>query len=198
MKATLLGFTVKARGNLVLASLALLLWPLLMIARSGETNDPASEATTFHVGMSRACFQNVNRNDAVAAYRVFLENSGRRFGNRYRADPQVFEDAATFEAAIQQTPIHMAVIDAWQYVHMDIRRTMKPFFAVMGDGRVGRKYLVLTRHDSGLRTLAEMRGKAILELELISANAGRVWLDTRLLSENRDPGHVLRHRGSGG
>jgi phosphonate transport system substrate-binding protein len=137
----------------------------------------------FYVGMSKACFRDVNRNDATAAYRVFLERSGLRFGDVYKAEPEVFEDAPAFEAAIRQTPMRMAVIEAWQFLEMDIRRTMRPFFAVMENGKVGRKYLVLTRRSGGLRTLADLRGKAILELEVASANVGRAWLDTRLLSE---------------
>jgi phosphonate transport system substrate-binding protein len=152
-------------------------------ALAAESNNLAPNALVFHVGISQFCFRNVNRNDAIAAYRIFLENSGRKFGNVYKAEPRVFEDTSEFEQAIQKTPIQMAVLGAWQFLTMDIHGTMKPFFVAVENGKVGRKYVVLTRRDSGLQTLADLRGKSILELEVASANVGRAWLDTRLLSE---------------
>jgi hypothetical protein len=114
---------------------------------------------------------------------VFLENQGRRIGKIYQADPRVFDDRPSFEAAIQQQPMHMAVMDAWQFLTMDIHRQMKPFFTVMANGKVGRRYLVLTRRDSGLRTLRSLRGKSLLQISAASASVGRAWLDTLLLSE---------------
>jgi phosphonate transport system substrate-binding protein len=137
----------------------------------------------FGVGLASVCFRNVNRNDAVAAYRVFLENQGRRLGRSYNADVQVFDETPAFETAIQQKPMKMAVMGAWQFLTMDVHRDMKPYFAIMENGKVGRKYLVLTRKDSGLETLRLLRGKSFLQLELASVNTGKVWLETQLLAE---------------
>ena len=167
-------------------AIALAAWWLWLLvgptAESAGTNQ-VTAPLVFRVGMARVCFRNVNRNDAMAAYTTFLEDSGRRFGNVYKAKPEVFEDTASFESAIQQDPMYLAVMDAWQFLTMDTQGKMTPCFAVMEGGRVGRKYLVLTRHDSGLRSLSDLRGKAILQLEVASANVGRAWLDTLLLVE---------------
>jgi ABC-type phosphate/phosphonate transport system substrate-binding protein len=150
-------------------------------ARGAETSQ-APEPIAFKVGMSSACFRNVNRNDAVAAYRVFLEATGRRYGNVFKADTEIFDDAPTFEAALRREPKHLAVIEVWQYLSMDLTRCYRPFFAVSEHGKVGRKYLILTRRNSGFQTLADLRGQKILELRHSSASVGRAWLNTLLLA----------------
>ena len=136
----------------------------------------------FSVGMAKVCFRNVNRNDAVAAYRGFLESCGRRFGNIYKADPVVYDDTPTFEAEIQRQPMNVTIVDAWQFLTMNIHAQVKPFFTVVENGKMGRKYVVLTRCDSGLTNLAALRGKDILELEYAGAGVGKAWFDTLLLS----------------
>jgi phosphonate transport system substrate-binding protein len=162
-----------------LAALGLLLspWP----ARALETNQ-ASAPEIFTVGMAKVCFLNVNRNDATAAYKVFLEKAARRFGNSYTVAAELYDDSPSFEAAIQREPMNVAVIDPWQFLTMDIHSQMKPCFTVVENGKVGRKYLVLTRRDSGLTNLMSLRGKDILELDFVSAGVGRIWFDTLLLA----------------
>lgn len=169
--------------TLVLSALGFLLPPQCL--RAAETNH-VSAVDIFSVGMAQLCFRNVNRNDAVAAYRGFLESAGHRFGNIYRADPVVYDDTRTFEADIHRQPMNVAVIGSWQFLTMDIHAQMKPFFIIAENGKAGRKYLVLTRRDSGLTNLPSLRGKDLLELEFVSQGVGKVWLDTALLTEKLD------------
>ena len=90
-------------------------------AVGAETNQPPAPVP-FRVGMSSACFRNVNRNDAVAAYRVFLEATGRQYGNVFKAETEVFDDAPTFETALRQEPKHLAVIEEQpEAVRRDVR-----------------------------------------------------------------------------
>ena len=168
------------KPRLHLAALLLLLsqWP----AWPDGTNQ-ATAPISFRVGMARICFRNVNRNDAAATFRAFLESAGRRQGNVFRADIEVFDDTPSFESAIQQQPMNIVILSAWQFFTMDVHQQVKPFFSIMENGRVGRKYLVLTRRDSGLDTLAALRGRDILQLEVASFYVAKAWLDARLLSE---------------
>ena len=164
----------------VLAALVALLSPWCI--RAAETN-LASAPEIYGVGMAKVCFRNVNRNDAIAAYKVFLESVGRRFGNIYTAVPEVYDDSPGFEAAILRQPMHLAVMDSLQFLTMDIHVQMKPFFTIVENGKLGRKYLVLTRRDSGLTNLAALQGKNILQYEFTSAGVGKIWFDTLLLSQ---------------
>ena len=143
-----------------------------------------NESLIFRVGLSSACFRNVNRNDVVAAYRVFVEATGRRYGNVFRAETEVFDDASSFELALSQQPKHLAVIEAWQYLTMDVNRLLQPLYGVVERGKAGRKYVVLARRDSGIHSLADLREKKILELKHAHTSVGTVWLNSLLRAAN--------------
>jgi phosphonate transport system substrate-binding protein len=164
----------------VLAALWLLLSP--GSARAATTNQ-AFAPEIFSVGMAKVCFRNVNRNDAIAAYKIFLESAGRRFGNIYTAAAEIYDDTPSFEADIQRQPMNVAVMNSWQFLTMNIQAQMRPFFTVAENGKVGRKYLVLTRRDSGFNSLASLRGKDFMGLEFVGAGVGKIWFDTLFLSE---------------
>jgi len=174
------------RWQLAAMGLALLLLWSVRSANSAETNTPG-EPVIFRVGMAKTSFHDVNHNDAAAAFRAFLETEGRNYGYKFVSNVQIFDDTPSFEAAIQQEPISLMVMDTWQYLRMDIHPQVKPFFTISENGKVGRRYLVLTRRDSGLQTLADLRGKAIIKLETASENVGEHWFETELLA-----GHLGR------
>ena len=176
--------TAANRRWLTLPVLALTAWLICpaIPARASETNPPAAPFL-FHVGMAKICFRDVRPDDATAAYRILLERNAREFGTVIKADTAVFDDTPAFESALQHQTIHMAIFNSWQFLQMDIHQQMQPIFVVMQNGKVGRKYLVLTRRGSGFNTLAALRGKDIIQQDVASSGPGKVWLETRLLSE---------------
>lgn len=135
----------------------------------------------LRVGFTKSCFLGVNRNDAEASFKAFLATVGRQRGYDVRSEVRIFEDTPSFEAAINRKEIHLAIIDSWQYVSMDIQKVMDPYFVPMAKDDVGRDYMVLTRQGSGLNTLQDLRGKEIARLEMGSATMGQPWLETLLM-----------------
>jgi ABC-type phosphate/phosphonate transport system substrate-binding protein len=137
-------------------------------------------AEFFNVGITRGAFRNVNPNDAAAAYTVFLETIGRRHGQHFKASTQIFDDPGAFETMIRGGSLHLSVVGAWDYLSMHIDDVAKPSFAVTENGQVGRRYLILTRRDSGLNALPDLRGKSLVKLDYASVGAALHWLDTLL------------------
>jgi phosphonate transport system substrate-binding protein len=164
--------------------MALAAFLLLLLAPAAHSAEPNSgrEPEVFQVGFTKASFRNVNQNDAAAAFRVFSDAIGRRFGNLIKSETRVFDDTPTFEAAIKGGSMKLMIMDAWQFLSMDIHQLVKPVFVVSENGKVGRKYLILTRRGSGLQTLADLRGKSIVQVEAASGHVGKHWLNTLLLA----------------
>jgi hypothetical protein len=135
---------------------------------------PAAELIPgeLRVGFTKTCFRGVNRNDAEASFKAFLATVGRQRGYDLNSQVRIFEDTASFEAAIKRGEIHLAIVDSWQYVSMDIQKAMEPNFVPVPKDDVGRNYLVLTRQGSKLDTLQDLRGKEIAQLEMGSAAMG--------------------------
>ena len=159
---------------------ALFLLLALPVAEPAEARKPM----TVHAGFTRYAFSNVNRNDAEASFRVFLQIVARKRGYEITSTTQVFEDAADFEPEIKAGRINLVILDSWRYLAMDIHPLVTPFFATSNQGQVGKRYVVLTRRDSQLNKLEDLRGKEIIETEVTNANLGRSWLETLLLSRS--------------
>jgi phosphonate transport system substrate-binding protein len=148
----------------------------------GPTLRPAEGSTAefFNVGITHVAFRNINPNDAAAAYMVVLEAIGRRHGRQFKATAQIFDDPRAYETAIRGGSLHLSAVGAWDYLSMKIDDVAKPMFVAMENGQVGRRYLVLTRRDSGLNDLSDLRGKSIVKLDYTAAGAALHWLDTLL------------------
>jgi ABC-type phosphate/phosphonate transport system substrate-binding protein len=150
-----------------------------------SANKPIAEF--FNVGITHAAFRNINPNDAAAAYMAVLETIGRHHGRHFKATTQIFDDPAAYEAAIRGGSFHLSVVGAWDYLSMHIDDVAKPRFVVVENGQIGRRYLVLTRRDSGLNALSDLRGKNILKLDYAALGAALRWLDTLLAAGRLGP-----------
>ena len=136
----------------------------------------------FGVGLTQSCFLNVNRNDAEAAFKSFMRTVGVNRGYHLQTETHVFDDTAAFEKAIKAGRIQLAILNAWQFLTMDIHDHVKPFFVPTERGQVGKRHVLLTRRGSGFDTLASLRGQGLTRLEIANASLGRYWLETLLLA----------------
>lgn len=165
--------------------MSLLLFPTLSGGQTGEL-----KRGTLNVGFMQSCFKGVNRNDAQAAFKAFLATVGRQRGYDLESRVEIFEDAPTFEAAINRKEIHLAIFDSWQYLSMNVRQVMDHYFVPVPKETIGRQYMLLTRRGSGLNALNDLRGKELTRLEMGSATMGGPWLNTLLLVN----GHASQDR----
>ena len=164
----------------------LLRLPVLLAAVAAGAAEPADNLTpvTLNVGFVSASFQNVNRADAESAFGVLAKTVGRQRGYCVTTRTKIFETADEIEAAVKTGGVNVAIVDSWKYVSMNPAGYMTPCFVTSEQGQAAKKYLLLTRRDSGLNTPAALRGKTIVELEVANSNAGRAWLDTLLLENH--------------
>lgn len=161
------------------AALALGLLLALGIFRLGQAAE--LKAGVLSIGFTKSCFLGVNRNDVEASFKAFLATVGRQRGYDLEPRVQIFEDTPSLEKAINMKGVHLAVIESWQYMSMDIHKAMDSVFACMPNAKAGRNYAVLTRQGSGFNTLADLRGKEITRLEMGSTAMAEPWLETLLM-----------------
>jgi phosphonate transport system substrate-binding protein len=173
----------KSRRNRARALGALLMFLSVPPAWSG-VQDKDLKPASMSVGFTKTLFLNVNRNDVASTFKALSKTVGRRRG--YLIDPQtrVFDDATAIESALKDDSVMLFIVDSWQFLSLDIHKFVKPYFVTADQGKVGKKYVLLTRRGSGLDTLADLRGKDIVEMEATGANLGRPWLETLLLTNH--------------
>jgi len=134
------------------------------------------QAESLRVGFTRSAFLSVNRNDAEAAFRVFTRTVGQNRGYSIEATVQVFENSTDLAPVLRDEGVNLLILDTWTYLDLDARDRLEPRFVSSDQGRVARRFLVLTRRNSGLGTLAELEGKSLNLLATANAELGQRWL----------------------
>ena len=155
---------------------------LLLVVSAWHTGQAAElKPRVLRVGFTKTCFQGVNKNDAEASFKTFLATVGRQRGYELEPIVEIFDALPAFVTAINEGKIQLAIIDPWQYLSMDIRKEMPPYFTPALKDEVGRSYAILTRRGNALHTLGDLRGKDFVRLEIGAATMGQPWLETLLL-----------------
>ena len=155
---------------------------LLLVVSIWHTGQAAElKSRVLRVGFTKSCFQGVNKNDAEVSFKTFLATVGRQRGYELEPIVEIFDALPAFVTAINEGKIQLAIIDPWQYLLMDIRKVMPPYFTPVPKDEVGRSYAILTRRGSEFHSLGDLRGKDFVRLEIGAATMGQPWLETLLL-----------------
>ena len=177
--------TLSAKFHRRVAPVLGVLLTVLWIAPSWA-KEPSGELKkeSLSVGFTPRAFANMNRNDLEAAFKALAETLGRKRGYLITSSTRLFEETSAFEAAIKDGSVRLAVMDAWTYLSMNLGGMVTPSFVATEQGKLGKRYVVLTRQGSGLNTLPDLRGKDIAEYLVAGSSMGRFWLES-LLRTNR-------------
>ena len=140
--------------------------------------------TRLKVAFNQSNFVSVNRNDAEAAFKVFVETAGKKRGYAVQSEMEVFNTAAEFAKGIVEKRVQLAIIDCWDYLSFDLRGVMEPAFVFVEPGGALESYVLVTGREKGAQSLQELRGQDIVLLENANANLSRLWLETMLLERN--------------
>lgn len=150
---------------------------------AGAAEPPASPRNeVLTIGLTRTAFLGLNRNDMEAALKVLAQTVGRKRGYQVQVRTQYYEDAPAFAQAIQTGAVRLAIADSWTYLGMRLGDVATPCFVSMEQKKVGKPYFLLSRRESGLDSLANLRGRKLALLEVVNSSLGRPWLETLLLS----------------
>jgi ABC-type phosphate/phosphonate transport system substrate-binding protein len=172
------------RGGVLgrVACLALLLCGLFRPAAAAVA--PAEPVpVSMKAGFMASAFLQSNRNDVEAALKALAESIGRERGFQVTVQSRSFHNAATFHEAIKAGEINVAVYDSLTFVAEPHPGDLTPVFIPVPKSALGRRYQVLVRRDSGLRTLDDLRAKSIVELQAPDLSVGHTWLLSLLLAK---------------
>jgi phosphonate transport system substrate-binding protein len=144
---------------------------------------PSEPLRREHLDMvfSTSLFRAVNRNDAIAAVRVWASMVGRANGFQVDSAVEVVDDVAAARKRVLAGSAGVLAIDAVEYFELSDISTVEPVFCAMkGDGNVPPCYQLLVGANSGIASLEGLRGKNVIIQANTGANLGKVWLDAML------------------
>jgi len=137
--------------------------------------------TRLDMVFSSSLFRSVNRNDAIAAVRVWGSMVGRKRG--FQVDPtvDVLDDVAEIRKRVQAGLAGILALDVVEYLKLADLPAVEPIFcALRGQVDTPPRYLLLVRGESGISSLEALRGKTTIIHASTGANLGQVWLDAML------------------
>jgi ABC-type phosphate/phosphonate transport system substrate-binding protein len=130
---------------------------------------------------STSLFRSANRNDAIAAVRVWASMFGRTHG--FQVDPTVeaVDDVAEVRKRVLDGSANVLALDVVEYFELADLTAVEPVFCAMrGEGSVPPRYLVLVGAESGISSFEALRGKTTIIHANTGANLGQIWLDALL------------------
>ena len=130
---------------------------------------------------SSSLFRSTNRNDALAAVRVWASMIGRNRGLLVDPTVDMVDDVAEIRKRVQAGSAGVLALDALEYLKLADLTVIEPVFcARRGEEDIPPRYLVLVRGESGISSLEALRGKSAIIHANTGANPGQVWLDAML------------------
>lgn len=147
----------------------------------------APDVDTLRVMFSPDVFTSVNRNDALAAAKAWIETVGRGRGLDLLVLVDTYDSKDGLRGTIRSRTADLFIISAMDYLELGAEQALLDAqFMPQKDGVVLDKYVLLTRRDRGV-SLPDLRGKQVLFLKAIGANLTRAWMTTLLKESGLGP-----------
>jgi ABC-type phosphate/phosphonate transport system substrate-binding protein len=121
--------------------------------------------------------------DAKAATELIAREISRNMGLSETPRVTVYPDLKSLTGAVRRGEVDIATMPSIDYLRVRDTGLLVP--AVVGAHNNGRgsRFVLITRRDSGLRSVADLRGKSILLLPEHKHEASSVWLDVLIMKE---------------
>lgn len=135
----------------------------------------------FRVGFSMNIFTDVNVNDAKASIKVWAQTVAREQGISTDADTALYRSFGEISHALETKSVDLVACTAIEYWKLCTTVDFDPLFiSIQHDHQVS-EYLILSHRNSGVRSLADLRGRNLLIFVNPRLELGEIWLDTLLL-----------------
>jgi hypothetical protein len=152
----------------------LVLLPIAVSATGAAAKDLLRVTFSPHV------FAQVNRNDALASTRVWIEAVGHKRGLDLDVQVETFASSAALQEVIRSQADDLYILSTMEYLDLGAEQSLlDPLFVPQNGDFVIDEYALLMRRDRR-GALPDLRGKSVLFLSNVGANLGRLWLDTEL------------------
>jgi ABC-type phosphate/phosphonate transport system substrate-binding protein len=127
---------------------------------------------------------NVNRNDAQAALKVWAELMGQQKGFLLDSKVDIVDTVGELIARLESHSVDALVICVTEFLELEARHLAVPVFTNGRHGQALYSYVVVVNRSSTATGIAGLRGKNVLVSSRTSENAGVAWIDV-LLSKER-------------
>jgi ABC-type phosphate/phosphonate transport system substrate-binding protein len=157
-----------------------------LLATAAFPQPAPSTETTVRLGFSARDMGNTNRADVTAAMKAWLQTVTRERNLIVDTYPEVFDSVGDMANALRHERIDVIIVPTDQFVLLEKIVPLSSQFASKVNGKISEQYVVLVQKDRPYKTLKDLRGETIIEMDHPRNSLAPLWLDAELL-RNRLP-----------
>ena len=168
-------------------------WVLILIALISFLLNPVRgaevlpEPMMLRFGFSSTLFPSIKKADAEASIKVWGDRAlGARLTDAVTV-PLYFERSEDLLAAFSREEIDLVALRGLELFLVADDLKLNALILNSVNGSVTEEYRILVRRDSGIKALADLKGKRIGMQQGIDLDMGTLWLDTVVLQEQGMP-----------
>ncbi len=142
---------------------------------------------SIRIGYSSSLFYELNRNDVIAATRVWTQALLNQQDISVIQKPVVFDSTDELREALSSNILDYISLTTVEYAAVrDLLNCETITLSVVSDS-VTEEYILLVNNDSGIENLHDLQGKSLHLVKSDRLSLSTVWLDTILLREGLKP-----------
>ena len=141
----------------------------------------AAALETIHVAILEGGMDQASLNDAKAATKLWFESIfAEEIGRAFHLDVQQYAGPAALRAALGKKAADIVVLGTDAFYALGGPASFERVLLYLHDGDPTELYLLLTRGDTGITSLADLRGRKAILLENIRTTLAERWLNSLL------------------
>lgn len=165
---------------LLLAAIVIQLFGGMQPARANQFEEPG---TALRVGFSSRVFPDVDQRDAKVAMELWTRELARGMGIRTPPVTTIFNNSTDLINAVRNGDLTVFTLPAIEYLQIRDKVPMTPIIVAADNAGKARQYTLIVRKDSGIRSVADLKGKVLLIPTAAKYEASHIWLHVLLMRE---------------
>ncbi|MGD0844631.1 MAG: PhnD/SsuA/transferrin family substrate-binding protein [Geobacteraceae bacterium] len=174
---------------------AVLLLPTATLGEAPITGAELQDVVpkVLRMGFSTRILSDIDPRDAQVAMELWTKELGRSMGIKTELQTVIFKKTAEMIDAVKKGELTILSLPAIDYLKIRDEVGLTPSVVSTNNAGKRREFVLITRRDSGIRTVADLRGRMILLLSPAKEEVSHLWLDVLLMREgNRDRASFFR------
>ena len=139
----------------------------------------------LRVGFSSRVFADTDPRDAQAAMELWTKELSHSMGIKALPRTIIFRNTADLLEAVNKGDLIIVSLPAIDYLKIHDEARLTPSIVSSSNAGRGREFVLITRRDRGIRTVADLRGKTINLLPAAKQEVSHLWLDVLLMREGK-------------
>lgn len=141
-------------------------------------NAHAQNSSQSRIGFSTATLGSVNKNDFLAAVKVWTQSLIKDRDVNINPEPKIYEDVPRIAQAIREKSIDGISLTATEYIQLEKHMNKEHIVFAISSQSVTEEYILLVHKDSGITKLEDLKNGSLLILQSTRMVLSSIWMDT--------------------